>query len=97
VPLPGGYRFDTELSPYFTSSYWGGTGPDDVIPKTASYIRLDARIGLESPDRRWAVDLIGKNLTDRIIVTNAQQTIYELTKEQPRNVALQFRYHFGRQ
>jgi outer membrane receptor protein involved in Fe transport len=97
VPLPGGYRFATELSPYFTSSYWGGTGPDDVIPKTASYIRLDARVGLESPDRRWAVDLIGKNLTDRIIVTNAQQTIYELTKEQPRNVALQFRYHFGRQ
>jgi len=97
VPLPGDYRFDTELSPYFTSSYWGGTGPDDVIPKTAGYIRLDARVGLESPDRRWAVDLIGKNLTNRIIVTNAQQTIYELTKEQPRNFALLFRYRFGSQ
>jgi outer membrane receptor protein involved in Fe transport len=83
------------VNPYFTSSYWGGTGPDDVIPRTAAYVRLDARVGLESPDRRWTVDLIGKNLTDRIIVTNAQQTIYEVTKEQPRNVALQFRYHFG--
>ncbi|MEA2260365.1 MAG: iron complex outerrane recepter protein [Acidobacteriaceae bacterium] len=95
LPLRGDYRFDTEVNPYFTSSYWGGTGPDDVIPRTAAYVRLDARVGLESPDRRWTVDLIGKNLTDRIIVTNAQQTIYEVTKEQPRNVALQFRYHFG--
>jgi hypothetical protein len=56
---------------------------------------LDARIGLESPDHQWAVDLIGKNLTDRIIVTNAQQSIYELTKQQPRNVAIQIRYNFG--
>jgi outer membrane receptor protein involved in Fe transport len=95
APLPGGFRFVTELTPYFTSSYWGGTGPDDVIPKTAGYIRLDARIGLESPDHQWAVDLIGKNLTDRIIVTNAQQSIYELTKQQPRNVAIQIRYNFG--
>jgi hypothetical protein len=35
-------------------------------------------------------------LTDRIIVTNAQQSIYELTKQQPRNVAIQIRYSFGR-
>jgi len=84
--LPGAYKFTTGLSPYFTSSY--NPDPDGLYPALGSYVRLDAGLTLEKPDRHWALDLIGKNLTNRIILTTLS------TKEQPRNVALQFRYQY---
>jgi iron complex outermembrane receptor protein len=94
--FPGEYKFTTELSPYFTSGYYlaYSQGADPFF-RTDSYVRLDARLTLETPDGRWDVDLIGKNLTDREIVTaNYSQGINLQQKEQPRNVAVQVRYHF---
>ena len=95
--LPGDYQLMTQVSPYFTSAYFlaGDQGEtDDPLERVASYVRLDARITLASPKGSWALDLIGKNLTDRVILTNLQQGIYQGSKEEPRNVALQFRYHY---
>lgn len=91
--VAGAYRLVAELSPYFTSSYWGSAGPDDVIPRVHSYLRLDARIGVESPDERWNVDMIGKNLTDRVI-TSGSSDLYLSSRLQPRNVAVQVRYRW---
>jgi iron complex outermembrane receptor protein len=93
ILLPGNYRFITELRPYFTTSYWTSLGWDDVIPEAPGYVRLDARLSLESPDRHWALDLIGKNMTDRAIVSN-YASLYVVQRDQPRNVAGQFRYKF---
>jgi len=94
VPLFAGYKFNTLLSPFFTSKYNSSNFyGDQYIRGTDSYVRLDARFGIESPDAHWAVDLIGKNLTDRVIVIE-QSGLYTATKEQPRNVAIQFRYHW---
>jgi len=56
----------------------------------AGYVRWDGRLTFESPDGRWSIDLIGKNLADRIIVSTPGFQF--ASKEQPRNVALQFRY-----
>lgn len=95
--LPGDYQLMTQVSPYFTSAYFlaGDQGEtDDPLERVSSYVRLDARITLASPGGTWALDLIGKNLTDRVILTNLQQGIYQGSKEEPRNVALQFRYHY---
>jgi iron complex outermembrane recepter protein len=77
------------VSPYFTSSY---NEQDPYIIGTAGYVRLDARLTLASADDRWGLDLIGKNLTDRTIVTFAR--IYYAAKEEPRNVAVQVRYRW---
>jgi iron complex outermembrane receptor protein len=85
--LPNGYQLTTALMPYFTSRY---NEQDPYIIGTAGYVRLDARLTLASPDDHWALDLIGKNLTDRVIVTFA--SIYYAAKEEPRNVAVQVRY-----
>jgi len=53
VPLAGWLQIRHGAAvPIFYIELLGGTGPDDVIPKTAGYIRLDARVGLESPDHR---------------------------------------------
>jgi iron complex outermembrane recepter protein len=89
--LPGAYKFTTELSPYFSSSFNEQQAP--YVLGTAGYVRWDARLTLEPQEGRWAVDLIGKNLADRDIVAESFG-IYVTQKEEPRNVAVQFRYHW---
>jgi iron complex outermembrane receptor protein len=96
LQLPGQYQFTTEVSPYFTSSYNRDPEYDLAgIGSTAgtdAYVRIDARLTLAGPGGHWAVDVIGKNLADRlIIVENGLGTGW---KEEPRNVAVQFRYHY---
>jgi len=92
------YRVTGELTPYFTSSYFLGgasASTDDPLGMQHGYVRLDARLALESPDGHWIVDLIGKNLTGRIIIT-ANETASEVqTREEFRNIAVQFRYRFS--
>jgi iron complex outermembrane recepter protein len=97
IPLPRDYKFTTQLSPYFTTGYFlsGDQGEtDDPLEHVGGYARLDGRMTLGSPDGRFALDLIGKNLTNRVILTALQQGIYQASKEQPRNVAVQFRYRY---
>jgi iron complex outermembrane receptor protein len=94
APLAGGYKLTTQVSPYFTSGYFfsGDSGAtDDPLAHFGGYVRLDGRITLDSANGRWALDLIGKNLTDRVIITAVQQGIYQASKQEPRNVAVQFR------
>jgi hypothetical protein len=91
--VPGGFRFTTDLSPFFSSSY--NLDRDNFFPLgTPAYVRLDGGLTLDTPDGHWGIDLIGKNLTDRIIILNPNSDIYDRANEQPRNVAIQVRYHF---
>jgi outer membrane receptor protein involved in Fe transport len=94
VPLPAGYSLSTVLMPYATSSYHT-LSPDDPFYRVPAYVRLDGRLTLESPDHRWSVDLIGKNLTDRSIIENPNPTNspYTVILQPRRSAALQFNYH----
>jgi hypothetical protein len=91
IPLGRDLRLITELSPYFTTRY--NINQDDPIHEIHGYARLDGKISLEGPQNRWAVDLIGKNITDRVIpittITSAQDG-----KERPGSVALQARFQW---
>jgi outer membrane receptor protein involved in Fe transport len=89
--LPGAFKLTSELNPYVTTRFNEQDSP--YVLGTAGYMRLDARLTLEPPEGHWAVDLIGKNLTDQNIVTN-YFGIYVTQKEEPRNVAVQFRYRW---
>jgi outer membrane receptor protein involved in Fe transport len=80
----GGQRFTADVSPFFTSSY--NPDPDGLFPSLGDYVRLDARLAFETADGHWAFAVIGKNLADRVIATTLNY------KEEPRNVAAQFRY-----
>ena len=94
VPL-GNYIFTAQAAPFFSSGYFNSVGTDDPLTYIDSYVRLDARLTLATSDGRWAFDVIGKNLTDRTIVTSLNNPVaVNSTKEQLRNVAAQFRYHF---
>jgi iron complex outermembrane receptor protein len=88
--LPGDYKVTAQLSPYVTSSYY--TSSDDPFFLVGGYVRLDGRLTLAKTDSRWAIDVIAKNMTDRIIV--AVPGVYNEAKEEPRNVAAQLRYRF---
>jgi iron complex outermembrane receptor protein len=99
--LPRGYHFITEADVNATTNYfYGNGGNDDPEQKQPGYARLDGRLTLESPSTRWAVDVILKNLTDKIVVFGgaggtslpASNGSTLLQVDQPRNVAVQARY-----
>jgi len=95
LPLPRQLRFITELSPYFSSSYFlFGALDDPRGGEQGGYTRLDARLALEAEDGHWSVGLIGKNLTDHIIISSDQIAHQIQAKEMRRNVALQLLYRF---
>ena len=94
--LPGGYLFIMDLSPFFTSSYYL-LASEDYEGRQPGYMRLDARLSFESPDRHWAVDLIGKNLTNRQILqfSSIEPTStgsFLVDKEMGANAAIQARF-----
>ncbi len=62
---------------------------DDPFFEQGPYVRLDGRFSLDSADGHWGIDLIGKNLTDRIVIAGVGG-LYNLSKEEPLNVALNF-------
>jgi iron complex outermembrane recepter protein len=88
LALPGENRLTTEVSPYWTADYFAGAGNDPVY-LVDGYVRLDARLSFEHSSGRWALDVIGKNLTDRIIVTSP--SFYLSGIEPRRTVAGQIR------
>jgi iron complex outermembrane receptor protein len=91
VVFGGNYKLITELQPYYTSR---NQNPDPFFNiELGSYLRLDGRLGFEAVDDHWGVDLIGKNLSNRVILTALGNT-YLASKQEPRNVAIQVRYRW---
>jgi outer membrane receptor protein involved in Fe transport len=91
--LPGQYKLTAELSPFFTSGYHVIFLIDKDFFWQPSYVRLDARLSLESPDSKWALDIIGKNVTNHVIIT-AFGSPYQASKQEPATVAAQLHYRF---
>jgi len=97
LPLAQDRHFVAELSPYFSSSYYLLASEDVPAGQQAGYVRLDGRLSLEGP--HWALDLIGKNLTNREIlvfstIAPTSTGSYYLAKDAGANVALQARYRW---
>ena len=96
--LPSGMRLSAALMPFFTSSYYV-LSSEDAASLQPQYVRLDARLTLESEDGQWGLDLIGKDLTDRHVISFAtiaptSPGSYFVSEEEGRNVAIQVRYHW---
>ena len=91
--LAGEYRLTAELTPYFSSGYHIIFLIDRDWFYQESYVRLDGRLTLEAQNGRWAVDLIGRNLNDEVILT-AYGSPRHASKQQGQNFAVQFRYRW---
>lgn len=101
--LPRGWHFITETDVYATTNYfYGNGGTDDPEQMQPGYARLDGRLTLEGPNAHWAIDVILKNLTDKLIVLGgaggtslpASNGSTLLQIDQPRNIAVQARYQW---
>ncbi len=92
------FRLILDVAGIFSSGYFL-TGNDDPTVEQKSYVRLDGTVSLESVDQHWVVDVIGKNLTNRNILTfgivwpTALGSTW-LQTEEPRNAAIQLRYQW---
>ena len=68
------------------------------------YVKFNGRAGVAALDRSWELALVGKNLTDEVIVMYASDTPTAYTifgnkghygfLEAPRSIALQFSYRW---
>jgi outer membrane receptor for ferric coprogen and ferric-rhodotorulic acid len=65
--LVGGFGADLRYSGRYNASPFGN--PD---ARQKSYVTLDAAVRIGTADERWELALIGKNLTNRQILTGAQ-------------------------
>ena len=65
--MTNAFNLLVELGPYFSSAY---NMSDDPLQHQGAYVRLDARLGINSADGHWGIDVIGKNMTDRQIYTS---------------------------
>jgi iron complex outermembrane recepter protein len=92
------YKITTTLMGIFSSSYFlAGPGTNDPDLSQKGYVRLDGQVTLAKDD--WAIDLIGKNLTNHTIAETA--TLWPLaagsnlqTKQDPWSLVAQFRYRW---
>jgi outer membrane receptor protein involved in Fe transport len=93
APVTDGYEATFEMTSVFSSGFYTSFGTADPLAHVSGYGRIDARLSLAAVGRYWTVDLIAKNLTDRLIPIQREIEGFA-RKEEPRNVAVQFRYAF---
>jgi outer membrane receptor protein involved in Fe transport len=85
----------------FTDNYNPSSNLDPRVEQDG-FIKVNGRIGIGAIDKHWELALIGKNLTDEVIIVYAadtplSKTVFGATShtgflEPPRSVALQFTY-----
>jgi iron complex outermembrane recepter protein len=92
LPLPHELEFVGEASPYYTTGYYIHDS-DEPFFLQGGYLRLDSRLSLQTASGRWALDVIGKNLTDRNIMLGVAG-YYNVWKAPRRSVAAQVRYRW---
>jgi outer membrane receptor protein involved in Fe transport len=95
IELPHDTALTTEISSYLTTSYSAtGANPTDPLFRVPRYALLNVRVSFEASTGHWGLDVIGKNLTDHVIVSNiggASSSLYSGSKEMRSNVAVQVR------
>ena len=103
-PLTDYLLFKSTLDSQFTTSYNPSQNLDPRVEQSG-YAIWNLRVGLGSADEKWEVALLGRNLTDREVVSYANDTPLAFSQfgtptwygfiERSRSVALQASHRFG--
>jgi hypothetical protein len=103
-PLTENLLFKSTLDSQFTTSYNPSQNLDPRVEQSG-YAIWNLRLGLGSADEKWELALLGRNLTDREVVSYANDTPLAFSQfgtptwygfiERSRSVALQASYRFG--
>ena len=94
-PLTDGINLIGGASIFRSSKFFAENTLDPFVAQGA-YARVDARIGIAASDDKWSLSLIGKNLTNQIILGSSQSIGIEGLGHlnPPRTVALQAKFGF---
>ena len=90
--IAGDYRFSADLSPFYQTRYFNSAGTDDPNFLIPGRLRLDGKLTLENTREHWAIDILGKNLTNNVIPVAYTTSVIVGGKEEPVNVSVQGRY-----
>jgi iron complex outermembrane receptor protein len=103
-PLTEALLFRSTLDTQFTTAYNPSQNLDPRVEQNG-YALWNLRLALASADDKWEVALLGRNLTDREVVTYANDTPLAFSQfgaptwygfiERPRSIAIQASYRFG--
>jgi iron complex outermembrane receptor protein len=103
APLTDAVGIGISVDAIFTDDYNPSQNLDPAVNQVR-YMKWNGRIGIGALDKTWDVALVGKNLTNEVIVTYASDTPTSFTifgskghygfLEAPRSIALQANYHW---
>jgi outer membrane receptor protein involved in Fe transport len=98
-----GLGFDATVDVLYSDDYFLTPSLDPRLVQD-SYVRLNARVALTLPGDHWEIALVGKNLTDEVIMNygnyvplagpNFGALAFNAFMEQPRSVAIQGTWRF---
>ncbi|MFK8030146.1 MAG: TonB-dependent receptor [Gammaproteobacteria bacterium] len=95
-PINGNMNFIGGVDVAFSDSYF----TDPALEPTAeqdSWTTVNARIGVESSDKRWSVAFIGRNLGNEVVLNFSQPLVTTIGYiRPPRTLTLQGTYRFGK-
>ena len=100
-PLSGRVNLVADLNLYFSDGYYTDAAQEPA-GRQDSYVKVDARVGIEGSDGSWGLALIGRNLGNEKVL-GASQSFFDFIfrptylgyLEPPRTISLQARYSFG--
>ena len=95
VPITSSVNLVGGASVFWSDKFFAENTLDPYVAQ-AAYSRIDARIGIAAPDGKWALTLIGKNLSNTIILGSSQSIGIEGLGHlnPPRTIMLQAKYGF---
>lgn len=101
APITDSLGVGLGLDVVFTSDYNPSSNLDERVQQD-TFFKVNARAGIGALDRSWELALVGKNLTDEIIMVYAAdtplaKTLFGTTShtgffDAPRSIAMQFTY-----
>ncbi len=102
-PISRSLGLGVSLDMVFTDDYNPSSNLDERVEQEG-WVKYNGRIGLGAIDQTWELSLIGKNLTDEVVIVYAadtplSKTIFGATShtgfvDAPRSVAMQFTYRW---
>ena len=101
MPISDRMNLVANLTVSFSDGYFTDAAQEPA-GEQSSWTKVDARVGLEAPDGRWSIAIVGRNLGNEKVL-GASQTFFNpfLAQtvlgylEPPRTVALQLGFRFG--
>lgn len=99
LPINDALQVDTTLVTELRTKYFESSDYDPYYGLQPTYVKFDARVQLGSPDGKWDVAFVGKNLTNVLSITDALNYPLGVDRaikwlDEGRSIAIELTYHY---